>query len=235
MHRFFVREGGSSRKSLPSVQSPGPQTNKEDIKNLQARESRKLPPLGRPGSKVSGGAPWPLDKAPPTVTLSMPSSSPPVPPNQLSAPESKDGKGTQQSGEVGEGSMGSAKLKTESKPPCHTGVGTRSGGCGKLMEPHGSFGGFPGGSVKNPPANAGDSGSTPGTGRSHGEGNGNTFQNSYLGNPMDRGAWQATSRGSQKSRTRLSNQTTTWLISTFKKWAADTRVLLTSFHLHSLF
>ena len=33
--------------------------------------------------------------------------------------------------------------------------------------------GFPGGSlVKNPPANAGDLGSTPGLGRSSGEGNG---------------------------------------------------------------
>ena len=34
--------------------------------------------------------------------------------------------------------------------------------------------GFPGGSVvKNPPANAGDAGSIPGSGRSPGEGNGN--------------------------------------------------------------
>ena len=36
--------------------------------------------------------------------------------------------------------------------------------------------GFPGGSVvKNPPANAGDSGLIPGFGRSPGEGNGNPF------------------------------------------------------------
>ena len=128
MHRFFVREGGSSRKSLPSAQSPGPQTNKEDIKNLQARERRKLSPLGRPGSKVSGGAPWPLDKAPPIVTLSMPSSSPPVPPNQLSAPESKDRKGTQQSGEVGEGvdGLGQAKNRIEATLP-HRG-GNKVGG-----------------------------------------------------------------------------------------------------------
>ena len=49
--------------------------------------------------------------------------------------------------------------------------------------------------VKNPPANAGDardSGLIPGSGRSAGEGNGNPFQYSCLGNPMDRGAWQAT-------------------------------------------
>ena len=37
--------------------------------------------------------------------------------------------------------------------------------------------GFPGGSVvKNPPANAGDVGLIPGSGRSPGEGNGNPFQ-----------------------------------------------------------
>ena len=81
-----------------------------------------------PSPKVSGGAPWPLDKAGPIVRLSMPASSPPVPPNQLSATESKDRKGTQRRGEAGEGADGLAKLKTESKPPCHPGVGTRSGG-----------------------------------------------------------------------------------------------------------
>ena len=46
---------------------------------------------------------------------------------------------------------------------------------------------FPGGSVvKNLSANAGDMGSIPGLGRSLGEGNGNSFQYSCLGNPMDR-------------------------------------------------
>ena len=49
---------------------------------------------------------------------------------------------------------------------------------------------FPGGAVvKNPPANAGDSGdggSVPRLGRSLGEGNGNTLQYSCLKNPMDR-------------------------------------------------
>ena len=45
--------------------------------------------------------------------------------------------------------------------------------------------------VKNPPANAGDVGSIPGSGRSPGEGNGNPTQYSCLGNPMDRGAWWA--------------------------------------------
>ena len=45
--------------------------------------------------------------------------------------------------------------------------------------------------VKNPPANAGDSGSIPASGRSPGEGNSNPLQYSYLENPMDRGAWWA--------------------------------------------
>ena len=52
--------------------------------------------------------------------------------------------------------------------------------------------------VKNPLANAGDAGgdgSIPGWGRSPGEGNGNPLQYSWLGNPMDRGAWQATVHG----------------------------------------
>ena len=47
--------------------------------------------------------------------------------------------------------------------------------------------GFPGGSeVKNLPANAGDMGSIPGSGRSPGVGNGNPLQNSGLENHMDR-------------------------------------------------
>ena len=56
--------------------------------------------------------------------------------------------------------------------------------------------GFPGDTViKDPPANAGeagDEGLIPGSGRSPGGGNGNPLQYSYLENPMDSGAWQAT-------------------------------------------
>ena len=52
--------------------------------------------------------------------------------------------------------------------------------------------------VKNPPANAGDAGLIPGSGRSPGGGNGNPLQYSCLGNPMDRGAWRATVRGVTK-------------------------------------
>ena len=49
---------------------------------------------------------------------------------------------------------------------------------------------FPGGSDgKASVYNAVDPGSTPGSGRSAGEGNGNPFQYSCLENPMDRGAW----------------------------------------------
>ena len=53
--------------------------------------------------------------------------------------------------------------------------------------------GFPGGTVvKNPPTNAGDTGSIPRLGRCPRVGNGNPLQYFYLGNPMNRGAWQAT-------------------------------------------
>ena len=52
--------------------------------------------------------------------------------------------------------------------------------------------GFPGGSVvKNLPADAGDSGSIPGSERSTGEGNSNPLQHPCLGNPMDRGTFLA--------------------------------------------
>ena len=68
--------------------------------------------------------------------------------------------------------------------------------------------GFPGGSVvKNPPASGGDardSGSIPGLRRSSGGGNGDPFQHSRLGHPMDRGAWQATVHGVTKNQMQLS-------------------------------
>ena len=62
--------------------------------------------------------------------------------------------------------------------------------------------GVPSGSmVKNPSANAGDTGDVgliSGSGRSPGEGNGNPLLYSCLGNPMDRGAWWATVHGVTK-------------------------------------
>ena len=53
--------------------------------------------------------------------------------------------------------------------------------------------------------NAEDADSVPGSGRFPGEENGNLLQYSSLGNPMDRGAWQATVQGIAKSRTQLSD------------------------------
>ena len=53
--------------------------------------------------------------------------------------------------------------------------------------------GFPDSSaVKNPPANAGDTGSIPGSGRSTEGENGNPFHYSCLENPMDREACRST-------------------------------------------
>ena len=56
--------------------------------------------------------------------------------------------------------------------------------------------GFPGGSDgKESACSAGDWGLIPGSGRSPGEGNGNTLQYYCLENPMDRGAMRATVHG----------------------------------------
>ena len=57
--------------------------------------------------------------------------------------------------------------------------------------------------VKSLFANAGDirdKGSIQGLGRSPGGGHGNPLQYSFLENPMDRGAWQATVYGVTKSQ-----------------------------------
>ena len=70
--------------------------------------------------------------------------------------------------------------------------------------------GFPGGTViKNPPANARDTGdmdSISGSERSPRIGNGNPVQYSCLGNSMDRGAWWATVHGVTKSMTKHETQ-----------------------------
>ena len=60
--------------------------------------------------------------------------------------------------------------------------------------------------VRNLPANAGDLSSIPGSGRSPGEGDGNPLQCSCLGNPMDRGAWQAAVHEAAKSQKQLSTR-----------------------------
>ena len=65
--------------------------------------------------------------------------------------------------------------------------------------------GFPGGTVvKNPPANAGDTGDTgsiPGSGRSSAGGHGNPLQYSCLKNSSDRGSWWASTRVRKESVT----------------------------------
>ena len=72
---------------------------------------------------------------------------------------------------------------------------------------------FPGDSVvKDPPAMQGcqrPRGSIPGLGKSPRGGNGNPFQYSCLGNPMERGAWQATVHGVAKETDTLATKTTT--------------------------
>ena len=66
--------------------------------------------------------------------------------------------------------------------------------------------GFLGGSdSKESACNAGNLGLIPRLGRSPGEGNGNPLQYSCLENSIDRGAWQATVHGAEKSWTRLSD------------------------------
>ena len=87
---------------------------------------------------------------------------------------------------------------------------------GFYLRPCKLYHGFPGGSVvNNPPAvqatanNTGDLGSIPRSARPLGEGNGSLLQNSCLGNPMDRGALQATVHGLPRSWTRPSNSTIT--------------------------
>ena len=75
--------------------------------------------------------------------------------------------------------------------------------------------------VKNPPANAGDTGDTgliPGSGRSPGEGNGHPLQCRCLGNSTDRGVWQVTVHGvaevdtTQRLTLSLSNLKLVWVM-----------------------
>ena len=60
-----------------------------------------------------------------------------------------------------------------------------------------------GSASKESACNAGNLGSIPELGKFPGEGNGNPFQYSCLGNPMDRGAWRATAHGVAQSQTQL--------------------------------
>ena len=62
-------------------------------------------------------------------------------------------------------------------------------------------------SGKESVCDTGDMGSIPGSGRSSGRGNGNSFQYSCLGNTMDRGTWLAIVHGVTKSWIQLSEWT----------------------------
>ena len=66
------------------------------------------------------------------------------------------------------------------------------------MSTHGSPDGLAG---KESTCNAEDTGLTPGSGRSHGEGHGNSLQYSCLENPMERGTWRVTVHRLSKSQT----------------------------------
>ena len=57
--------------------------------------------------------------------------------------------------------------------------------------------------VKNPPADRGDAGLIPESGRSPGVGNGNPLQYSCQDNPMDREDWQAKIHRVAKSQMQL--------------------------------
>ena len=73
--------------------------------------------------------------------------------------------------------------------------------------------GLPGGSVvKNLPANAGDVGSIPGSGRSPGGGNGNPLKYSCLGSLMDRGTWWAAVHRVAKKLATTEHMQKSWLL-----------------------
>ena len=74
-----------------------------------------------------------------------------------------------------------------------------------------------GSTVKNPPANAGDLGPIPESGRSGGGGHGYLLQYSCLENPMDGGTWKAAVHGVAEGKTRLSDFTLTFHIHALKK------------------
>ena len=69
--------------------------------------------------------------------------------------------------------------------------------------------GFPGGTcVKEPAGHIKDMDLIPGTGKTPGEGHGNSLQYSCLENPMDNGAWRATVRRVTQSWTLLKQRNT---------------------------
>ena len=86
---------------------------------------------------------------------------------------------------------------------------------GLLKVGFGFWGIFPDGSDSKASAyNVGRPGLNPWVGKIPGDGNDNPLQCSYLENPMDGGAWQATVHGVTKSQTQLSDFTflLSWLL-----------------------
>ena len=59
--------------------------------------------------------------------------------------------------------------------------------------------------IRRPVQEMQETGSVSASGRSPGKGNGNTLQYAFLGNPMDRGVWQAQVPRVAKSWTQLSD------------------------------
>ena len=81
-------------------------------------------------------------------------------------------------------------------------------------------------SIKESACSAGDVGDLsliPGSGRSPGEGNGNPLQYFCLGNPVDRGAWQATILGVTESDTteQLNNKVARLLNFQLSPWSVS--------------
>ena len=91
-------------------------------------------------------------------------------------------------------------------------------------------GSVPGGSDSKRICNARDPGLIPALGRNPGEGNGYPLQYSCLGNPIDRRAWRVTVHGVAKSRTQLSDDSSSshnWLNPPDSpSWGSLTSILL---------
>ena len=77
---------------------------------------------------------------------------------------------------------------------------------------------YPDGSEVKLPANAGDVGLIPGSGRSPREGNGNLLQYSCLENPINRGGWWLQSLGLQRDKhDRVTEQMNEWILTLVAK------------------
>ena len=87
-----------------------------------------------------------------------------------------------------------------------------------------------GSAVKNQPANAGDTGLIPGSGRSPGEGKDNPLQDSCLGTPIDRGAWQATVHSVTRSQTRLNDRQQQYVYVWLIHFAAQQKLTVMQLH-----